>query len=56
MADQDPLNPAQPEQTPAAPAAREPWTPPTLESLDVSETMTRPGTGRDGGAPLSTLS
>lgn len=56
MSDQNPLNPPKPEQLSAGPAEREPWTPPTLESLDVAETSARPGTGRDGGSPLSTLS
>ena len=56
MSDQQPLNGPKPEQPATTPPQREAWTPPTLESLDVSETMARVGTGTDGGAPLSTLS
>jgi hypothetical protein len=56
MSEQNPLNPPKPEQPSVTPPERKPWTAPTLESLDVSETMARVGTGRDGGSPLSTLS
>jgi hypothetical protein len=56
MADQNPLNAPTPEQPDVTPAGREPWKTPTLESLDVSQTMSRVGAGGDGGAVGSTLS
>jgi hypothetical protein len=56
MSDQNPLSSPKPEQPQATPSAREPWTPPTLESLEVSETMARAGVGTDGGSIGSTLS
>jgi hypothetical protein len=56
MSDQQSPTSPKPEEPAATPAAREPRTTPTLESLDVSETAARVGTGTDGGSPLSTLS
>ena len=56
MSDQNPLNPPKPNQPSVTPLEREPWTPPTLESLDVSETMARIGSGTDGGGPGTNLS
>jgi hypothetical protein len=54
MSDQPPLNAPNAEQPSVTPPTREPWTPPTLESLDVSQTMAVPGgTGFDGGSPTA---
>jgi hypothetical protein len=54
MSDQTPLNPPKPEPLSVTPPEREPWTPPTLESLDVGQTMAVPGgTGFDGGSPTA---
>jgi hypothetical protein len=56
MSDQQLPAPPKSEQPATTPPEREPWATPTLESLDVSETMARRGSGTDGGPMFSTLS
>jgi hypothetical protein len=51
--EQQPIQP-QPQPPSVTPPEREPWTTPTLESLDVSQTTVVPGgTGLDGGSPTA---
>lgn len=54
-------NPQSPDISPESltaqpPSAREPWVPPALESLDVSETMVKTLAATDGGLGSSTHS
>jgi hypothetical protein len=45
-----------PEPLDAPPSERQPWVPPTIESLHVSETMIMFGVGGDAGVVGCTLS